>query len=156
MTIKHILLGLSFGTSISFVSWMVGIIFNGLFAKRAFYQEWSNLNFISSPSLNKLIGLEYFKWFVKNTPFKFFNQNIKVNYKQVDLHQLRNQMTLAEISHLVAFVFVACFAMYFGFRVSTAYGLAIMVPNIFLNLYPSLLQQQNKRRIDTLMGRQKL
>ena len=53
---------------------MIGIIFNGIFGKTEFYKKLSNLNFIESKSLNKNIGMEYFKWIVKNTFFKFFNQ----------------------------------------------------------------------------------
>jgi hypothetical protein len=34
MTMKNIILGLTFGTSISVVSWMIGIIFNGIFGKK--------------------------------------------------------------------------------------------------------------------------
>lgn len=101
------------------------------------------------------MGIEYFKWVVKNTFFKFFNQKIKVENKNTDLTTIRNEMTLAEISHLIGFVFVILFAIYFSFRVSLGYGLAIMIPNLFLNLYPSLLQQENKRRIDKLIKRQK-
>jgi hypothetical protein len=100
--------------------------------------------------------MKYFKWIVKNTLFKFFNQKIRVENKNIDFENIRNEVILAEISHLVGFVFVTIFAVYFSFRVSLIYGLAIMIPNIFLNLYPSLLQQENKRRIDKLINRQKL
>ncbi|MGZ5221269.1 MAG: glycosyl-4,4'-diaponeurosporenoate acyltransferase CrtO family protein [Chitinophagaceae bacterium] len=31
------------------------------------------------------------------------------------------------------------------------FGLIIMIINIFMNLYPALLQQENKRRIDKLI-----
>jgi len=34
------------------------------------------------------------------------------------------------------------------------FGLTIMIVNILMNLYPSLLQQENKRRIDKLIKRQ--
>ncbi len=152
---KNIILGLTFGTSISVISWMIGIIFNAVFGKTEFYKKLSNLNFIESKSLNKNIGMGYFKWIVKNTFFKFFNQNIKLENKNIDLKNIRNEMTLAEISHLIGFIFVAIFAIYYSFRVSLAYGLAIIIPNTFLNLYPSLLQQQNKRKIDKLITRQK-
>jgi uncharacterized membrane protein YagU involved in acid resistance len=154
MTIKYILLGLTFGTSISIVSWMIGIIFNGIFAKNEFYNKLSNLNFIESKKLNKSIGMVYFKWIVKNTFFKFFNQKIKVDNKNTDLKNIRNEMTLSEISHLVAFIFVVIFAIFYCIKVRLTFGLAIMIPNIFLNLYPSLLQQENKRRIDQLIKRQ--
>lgn len=150
---KYIILGLTFGTSISVVSWMIGIIFNGIFGNTKFYKKFSNLNFIESKSINKKIGMLYFKWIVKNTFFKFLNQKIKLENKNIDLKNIRNEMTLAEISHLVGFIFVTFFAIYYSFKVSLAYGLAIMIPNIFLNLYPSLLQQENKRKIDKLINR---
>ncbi len=153
-TMKTILLGFSFGTSISIVSWMIGILFNGIFSKREFYKKLGNLNFIESAALNKKIGMEYFKWMVKHTFFKFFNQKIKIDNKNNDFRNIRNEMTLAEISHLVGFVFVTLFAIYYIFRINILYGLAIMIPNIFLNLYPSLLQQANKRRIDKLINKQ--
>jgi Glycosyl-4,4'-diaponeurosporenoate acyltransferase len=149
-TVQHIQLGLIFGTSISVVSWMVGIICNSLFSKTALYQKLSNLNFIESKTINRLIGINYFKWVVKHTVFKYFNQKISIRQGNANLNQLRNEMTLAEISHLIGFVMVAVFAVFFGFKVSVSYGISIMVPNIFLNLYPSLLQQENKRRIDRL------
>ncbi len=155
ITMKHILLGLSFGTSLSFISWMIGIICNGMFGKSDFYKKLSNLNFITSESLNKKIGMDYFKWMVQHSFFKFFNQKIKLKNKSNDFENIRNEMMLAEISHLVGFVFVTIFAIYFCFRVSVPYGLSIMIPNIFLNLYPSLLQQQNKRRMDKLINRQR-
>lgn len=156
MPLKHILLGLTFGTSISIVSWMIGILFNGIFGNNEFYNKLSNLNFIESKSLNKKLGMDHFKWIVKNTFFKFFNQKIKIENRNTDFKNIRREMTLSEISHLVGFVFVAIFAIYYCFRVSLPYGVAIMVPNIFLNLYPSLLQQENKRRLDPLLQRQKL
>jgi hypothetical protein len=148
--LQHIQLGLIFGTSISVVSWMVGIICNSLFSKSVLYQKLSNLNFIESKTINRLIGINYFKWVVKHTVFKYFNQKISIRQGNANLNQLRNEMTLAEISHLIGFLMVAIFAVFFGFKVSVSYGISIMVPNIFLNLYPSLLQQENKRRIDRL------
>ncbi|MEI6264360.1 MAG: hypothetical protein WCP74_04615 [Sphingobacteriia bacterium] len=145
---KYLILGLTFGISISVVSWMIGIIFNGIFMKTEFYKKFSNLNFIESKLLNKTIGLGYFKWIVQNSFFKYFNQQIKLENNKVDLNHLRYQMTLAENSHLVGFIFVIFFAIFYCFKISIIYGLAIMIPNIFLNFYPSLLQQENKRRID--------
>lgn len=79
-----------------------------------------------------------------------------MEHKNKDYKTIRNEMTLAEIGHLVGFVFVIFFAIYYCFKVSILAGLAIMIPNVLLNLYPSLLQQENKRRIDQLMKRQNL
>lgn len=155
MTTKHLILGFIFGISISIISWMVGMILNSILMKTEYYKKLSNLNFITSKTLNKSIGLKYFKWIVKNTFFKFFNQNIKLANKKADLTEIRNEMTLAEISHLIGFLFAAIFAIHKSFSVSLAFGLPIMIANIWMNLYPSLLQQENKRRIDKLINRQR-
>ena len=63
-------------------------------------------------------------------------------------------MTLAEISHLIGFVFVTFFAVYKSLTNNLLFGLIIMAVNTLMNLYPSLLQQENKRRIDKLIKRQ--
>ena len=145
---------LTFGVSIAFISWMVGMILNSILMKTDYYEKLSNLNFIRSKTLNKILGIEYFKWIVKNTFFKFFNQKLKLKNKKAELVDLRKEMTLAEISHLIGFVFVTFFAIFKTISVSYLFGLIIMVVNILMNLYPSLLQQENKRRIDHLIRRQ--
>ena len=153
MITKHLLLGFTFGISISFISWIVGMIINGILAKTEYYQKMANLNFIKRKALNKKIGINYFKWIVKNTFFKFFNQKIKLVDKKADLTEIRYEMTLSEISHLIGFVFVTIFAIYQGFNQSIVFGITMMIPNILMNLFPSLLQQENKRRIDEIMKR---
>ncbi|XZE43803.1 hypothetical protein SH467x_003376 [Pirellulaceae bacterium SH467] len=154
MVTSHLLTGFTFGLSISLVSWMVGIIGNGLLQGTSYFGKLSHLNFIPSKALNRAIGIEQFKWVVKNSFFRFLNQSIKVEGKQTDLNSIRHQMTLAEVGHLIGFLFVAAFALYQSFNVSVLFGLAMMIPNIILNGYPSLLQQENKRRIDKLLVRQ--
>lgn len=153
MITKYLIFGFIFGISMSFISWMVGMILNSILIKTEYYKKLSNLNFISSKTWNKRIGIKYFRWIVKNTFFKFFNQKIKLENKKVDLTELRNEMTLSEISHLIGFIFVAAFAIYKSYMVHIVFGLTMMIPNILMNLYPSLLQQENKRRIDKLIQR---
>ncbi|MHA8061487.1 hypothetical protein PQG22_09440 [Aquirufa beregesia] len=62
-------------------------------------------------------------------------------------------MTHAEIGHLLGFIFVSIFALVKFYKTEWYFGLTIMGVNIFMNLYPCLLQQQNKRRIDRLIKR---
>lgn len=121
--------------------------------KTEYYKKLSNLNFIPSKTLNKKIGIGYFKWIVKNTFFKFFNQKIKIENKKTELSEIRKEMTHAEISHLIGFIFVTFFAVYKIFTHNLLFGLTMMLINILMNLYPSLLQQENKRRIDKLINR---
>ncbi len=156
MITKHFTLGFVFGVSMSVISWIVGMILNSLLMKTEYYKKLSNLNFITSKTWNERLGIKYFKWIVKNTFFKFFNQAIKLQNKKPDLTEIRYQMTLAEISHLIGFIFVTLVAVYQSFRVGLVFGLSMMIGNVLLNLYPSLLQQENKRRIDKLIERQKI
>lgn len=129
----------------------MGMILNSILMKTVYYDKLSNLNFIRSKDLYNKIGLKPFKWIVKNTFFKFFNQKIKVENQNDDLNEIRKEMTFSEISHLIGFTFVTIFAFYKIFSVGLIFGLTMMIPNTLMNLYPSLLQQQNKRRIDSLI-----
>jgi hypothetical protein len=155
MIIKHLITGFTFGISMSFISWLVGMILNAILMKTAYYDNLSNLNFIRSKNLNKKIGLKPFKWMVKNTFFKYFNQKIKVENQNVDLTEIRKEMTFSEISHLIGFVFVTIIAFFKIFSIGLIFGLTMMIPNTLMNLYPSLLQQENKRRIDILIKKKK-
>lgn len=152
MATNHILLGFKFGISIAVISWLVGIMLHSFFIKTKYYNKVSNLNFIPSKAVNNRIGIPYFKWIIKNTFFKFFNQKIQIQNKKTDLTHIRNEMTQAEIGHLIAFVFAAIFAIYKSFTVSILFGISMSIANILLNLYPALLQQENKRRIDKLIA----
>jgi len=154
MTIKHLILGLTLGISLSFISWIIGMIINGILLKTDFYKKISNINFITSETINKRIGIENFKWIVKNTFFKFFNQKINLKNKKTELTEIRKEMTIAEISHLIGFLFVTFVALYKSITDNYLIGFGIMIVNIIMNLYPSLLQQKNKRRIDKLIRRQ--
>jgi hypothetical protein len=150
---KHLIQGFTFGISISFISWIVGMIVNSILMKTKLYFKLSNLNFIKNKDLNKKIGMKPFKWIVKNTFFKYFNQKIKVENQNVDLAEIRKEMTFSEISHLIGFVFVAIVAFYQIYSKGLLFGLTMMIPNTLMNLYPSLLQQENKRRIDIFLKR---
>lgn len=149
--LKHYI---TFGISISFISWLIGMIFNQLLLKTSYYKELTNLNFIESKTINKWIGLREFQWIVKNTFFKFFNQKIKIDSRKADLTEIRMEMSIAEISHLIAFIFVMLVAVIQWLAVGFLFAVVIMFFNVLLNLYPSLLQQENKRRIDQLIRRQ--
>ncbi len=142
---------LTFSIALGFISFMVGIVVNTVLRKTEFYnRSLSSLNFIKSEKLNKIIGLGVFKWFIKNTFFKYLNQSLTLKKKieKADLIHLRDEMTKAEIDHLIGFIFVTVFAFVRFFNFDFVFGLTIMMVNALMNLYPSLLQQENKRRID--------
>lgn len=152
MIFKH----LSFAISIAFISWIVGMLVNAFLRKTEFFDKnLTDLNFIKNEKLNKFIGLGIFKWIVKNTFFKFFNQKLKIKKRieKADLVKLREEMTISEIDHLVAFIFVTCFALVSFYNFKFIAGAMMMLVNVLMNLYPSLLQQENKRRIDQFLNK---
>lgn len=136
--------------SIAFISWIVGMLFTAIFKNAAFYQKLSNINLIRSERLNKRLGIGAFKWIVLYTPFKFFNAKIKLRDQKISLKELRIEMTYSDINHLVGFCFVSVFALIEIIRGNFIFALFYMVFNVLMNLYPCLLQQFNKRRIDSL------
>ena len=143
-----------FSVSIAFISWIVGMIMTALVQKTKLYnKQLSNLNFIKSEAFNKIIGIGIIKWIVKRTFFKFFNQKLKIDRKISisDLQNLRAEMTKSEIDHLLAFLFVMIFVIIAILTNRFLFAFIILMFNLIMNLYPSLLQQQNKRRIDKLL-----
>lgn len=146
---------ISFSVSIVIISWMVGILSNEVLRKTKYYKNLLNLNLIKSKTVNKIIGLGIFKWIVKNTFFKYLNQKLTLKNKIeiAELDELRKEMTIAEINHLIGFGFATIFALVKFINGEYLFGSMIMMVNILLNLYPSLLQQENKRRIDKFTKR---
>ncbi|RZL25246.1 MAG: hypothetical protein EOO96_23090 [Pedobacter sp.] len=144
---------LTLSISITFLSWILGIFIGAFLVRTEFYRKnLTNLNFITSKSINKLIGIGAIKWVVKNTFFKFFNPNLKMKRKTDigEADKLRKEMTSAEINHLIGFVAVVIFIIVVIFKGKYLLAMVMMIVNILMNLYPSLLQQENKRRIDKL------
>ncbi len=153
---KIIFAYVTFSISIIFISWIVGMILTALVRKTTYYnKELSTLNFIKNEKLNYLMGVGAIKWMVKNTFFKFFNQKLKINRKITvsELGTLRTEMTKSEIDHLFAFLFVMIFVVLKILNEQYLFASIILMVNLIMNAYPSLLQQQNKRRIDLLIRR---
>ena len=146
---------LSMSISIIFLSFIIGMIIHAVLKKTEFYNKrLANLDFVENEKLNKYIGVDVIKWIVKNTPFKYFNQTIKIKgrIEKTGLIKLRQDMTSSEISHLIGFAFVLIVALLIFLKTKFFLGMVIILTiNILMNLYPSLLQQQNKRRIDKLL-----
>lgn len=92
---------------------------------------------------------------VKNTFFKFLNPTLKFDRKSnsVELQNIRKLMTKAEIDHLFAFCAVLTFISILVIKEHYTFAFILLIFNILMNLCPSLLQQQNKRRIDKIISR---
>jgi len=149
MVIKYLIYSLT----IVFFSWIGGMIVNGFMIKREYYKHLSNFNLIRSKGVNKGLGIGIFKWIVKHTFFKYFSQSLKLknNADLAELNKLRTEMTYSEISHFVGFGFVLIFVFIKLIEGQYLFAFVLLIFNVLMNLYPSLLQQQNKRRIDRLL-----
>ena len=112
--------------------------------------ETKNLDSRASTSNDSLRSSERSRRLIQHSFFKYFNPklSIKKRIKPGELDHLRNEMTTAEIGHLIAFGFVMIFACVMVFKGKFLFALIMTIINILMNLYPSLLQQENKRRID--------
>lgn len=115
----------------------------------------SNLNFVKSDIINQMLGVGLVKWIVKNTFFKYLNPNLRFDKKSniSQIKTIRDDMIKAEIDHLFAFLFVSIFMFIAINNHKFLSALIILFTNIIMNLNPSLLQQQNKRRIDKLLSK---
>ncbi|NJK83638.1 MAG: hypothetical protein HC912_07285 [Saprospiraceae bacterium] len=146
---------ITFSVSIVFISFIVGMIMTALIIHTNLYKtRLSNLNFIKSDLINQIIGVGIVKWIVKNTFFKYLNQKLRFERKKSisEIKNIRNDMTKSEIDHLFAFLFVSIFMFVAIYNQKFLSALIILLTNILMNLNPSLLQQQNKRRIDKLLS----
>ena len=152
MLIRYI----TFSVSIVFISFIVGMIMTALIRNTNFYKtRLSNLNFVKSDIINQMLGVGLVKWIVKNTFFKYLNPNLRFDKKSniSQIKTIRNDMIKAEIDHLFAFLFVSIFMFSAINNHKFLSALIILFTNIIMNLNPSLLQHQNKRRIDKLLSK---
>ncbi|MFP9100132.1 hypothetical protein ACLI09_13865 [Flavobacterium sp. RHBU_24] len=149
---------LTFSIAAAFISWIAGMIITEILKRSGQYHKLANLNYITSEKANKYLGLDAFKWVVKNTFFKYFNPKLTLKNKVElqRLEELRAEMTFSEISHLTAFCSVCVLALLKIIKGEFIFAAVITAVNILMNLYPSLLQQQNKRRIDKFLNKLKL
>ena len=140
----------TFSFSIAFISWIVGMIVTPLLSKMDFFKGLSSLSFIKNDRINTLIGLQPFKWLIMHSFFKYFNPKLsgKKRILKTELEEYRAEMTTAELNHLFAFAFMGVFIIIKLFQGLYLFAAVMLLFNILMNLYPSLLQQHNKRRID--------
>ncbi|SFG10249.1 hypothetical protein SAMN04487988_101417 [Algoriphagus hitonicola] len=134
---------------------ILGFLVNERIKGNQLYHRISRLEFIKNDRINQWIGVGVMKFLVSKTFWGKFNTKLKIEGKPAlkEMILLKEEMTSAEISHLIGFLAVLLVS--FGLTVTKNYefGLVLLIINIIFNLYPSLLQQQNKRRITGIIER---
>jgi cytochrome b561 len=136
---------------------VAGSFFNRLMAQQKWYRYISNLRFIKREATYKVIGLQYIKWLVYRTAWRKVNPKMKLNAKPglAEFHALEKEMTSAEISHLIGFCLVLAISLIAITKDQKGLAICLFITNILFNLYPALLQQQNKYRIKKILAKYK-
>ncbi|OOQ60167.1 glycosyl-4,4'-diaponeurosporenoate acyltransferase CrtO family protein [Mucilaginibacter pedocola] len=75
-----------------------------------------------------------------------------VERKTDALVHLHHRTKKSELGHLIIFIIVAGFNVYVANQFGFAKSLSLLITNIFLNLYPILLQRYNRPRIARAIG----
>jgi hypothetical protein len=137
------------------VSWMIGHASSLLLNRVTSINKRLHLKFVGNERLNKLIGVGICKWVLVNSCIKYFNPRLQISINKPNLNeliQLRVAMTYAEIVHIVGFAYAITRAIMDIINNEHQSMIAsLIVINIFVNLYPVLVQQMNKRRIDRVI-----
>jgi hypothetical protein len=140
--------------SVIMVSWFLGLLMTAYLKTQPYYPAISSLNLLRSQRMYTIVGIQVFKWLVTKTVYRYLNKNIKFRTRP-DLDELVNvraAMTESEVLHGIAFLFVILA----GLPVLLIQGdyqmvFYLMALNIIFNLYPTLLQQYNKAKLDKVM-----
>jgi hypothetical protein len=140
--------------SVIMVSWLFGLLVTAYLKNQPYYSAISSLYFLNNQRMYTIIGIPFFKWLVTKTVYRHLNKNIKFRTRpdRNELVNVRSAMTESEVLHAVAFVFVILT----GVPVLLIQGdyimaFYLMVLNVVFNLYPTLLQQYNKTKLDKVM-----
>lgn len=146
-----------FGISLAFSFSIIGMLVNTAIRNKPFYRHLSNFNFIKSEKANRYFGILVFRTIVLKSFWRHFNPAIKIAEGRPNLQKLqaiRNEMTYAEISHLIAFICGLIMAVVMQI---THFLYNALVPlllfNVIFHIYPPLVQQYNKRRLDKVITR---
>ncbi len=100
------------------------------------------------------LGVLWFRRFLLATPLRFINQSIHFTTSRdlAVLKEVRERMASAEVSHWVAFAGMLAVTPFAWWHFGLIAGLSFVAVNVIGNLYPSLLQQHNKRRLAELIA----
>jgi len=145
-----------FAISFTFSLSIIGLLVNNAIKNKPFYRIISNFNFIKSEAANRYLGVILFKKVLVKSFWRHLNPTLKMEglSDKAKLITLRNEMTSAEIGHLVALLctFIAVIVMHEKRYYEDAI-IPILICNIIFHVYPPLVQQYNKKRLDKVIDR---
>lgn len=135
-----------------FISYTIGALITPIILQTKLKERLISNNFLSNKWIQR-IGVLYFGWLIRHSFMGIFNQKLKYKGKlnQEKLSKLHQEMTFAEVGHLLAFIFLLFInGLLIYFKLELWYIILFFFLNIIFNFYLVLLQQYNKRRINKL------
>lgn len=141
-------------TLILFLSFLVGMLVDAILRRTANYAWLSSRYLFAKSTSYERLGVLWFRWFLLITPLRYFNTQICFTEKRdlKTLRVIRDNMACTEVSHwsgAVAMLGVTCIVWWHR---GLATGLWFLLVNLVGNVYPSLLQQYNKRRLERVIA----
>lgn len=139
--------------AVMFLSFIIGVIADLLLRRMPLYAWISTRYLFADSKTYENVGVERFQKILLATPLRMFNSNIKLPKKR-DLQLLkdiRKHIATAEVSHWVGFAVMMVLTVYAWSTYGSKVGIAFVVFNTVGNLYPCLLQQYNKKRLNQLI-----
>lgn len=136
-----------------FMSFVIGLATVPMVRRTALGQMLQTSYLFRDTKTYESVGVLWFKNLLLYSLFQSFNTDIHFT-KQRDLETLRKirgHMLTAEIAHWSGFVVMMILTIVAWISRGTLVGAGFLIANVFGNLYPCLLQQYNKRRLNRLI-----
>jgi uncharacterized protein YacL len=148
--------------TIIMISWAIGGALNIYLTNKSIYKSLYSIILVRNIRIYKYLGLSVFIFLVTNTYYAKFNTIIKFKSGNVtDLEKMKREMINSEVGHLIGlFVAQLTIIIFFVLKpdiylfpvgVGLSFLIIATIMNIFLNLYPILLQQKNRVRIEMII-----
>lgn len=137
-----------------FCSYAIGALLEAILRGTKVYSFFSARNY-ASDQFTEYCGALLLGLVIRKTPLRGFNPRLIYRGRPSieKLSALKTEMDIAEIGHLIAFFVLGVFLLIPWAYYNIWYVLLLQVVNIIGNFYLVLLQQYNKRRIDSLIAR---
>lgn len=136
----------------------LGVLLGELVKRLGCFELFEHRNLITDRQ-TKWLGVLVLGWLIKRTFMGWFNPKLNYtgNYNREKLQVLYQEMTSAELNHLMGFFALQLFIFLMPlFGIELWYAITMTLINILFNLYLVFLQQYNKRRIDRILGQDRL
>ena len=142
------------------ISWAIGGALNIYLSNKSIYKSLYGIILIRNDRNYKYLGLSVFIFVVTKTFYAKFNTSIKLKSGNVtDLEKMKREMINSEIGHaiglfaaqLIIIIFFIVKPKIYSFPIGFSFLIVATIMNIFHNLYPILLQQKNRLRIEKII-----